>query len=384
MDKVRLGIAGLGNMGALHAATVRAGKIRRLELGAVCDADAARLNQFAGIPGFTSADAMISSGIIDAMLIATPHYSHTTVGIKALEAGLHLLVEKPISVHKADCERLIAAHRDERQVFAAMFNQRTDPAYARIRTLVQDGGLGEIRRINWIITNWFRTAAYYASSGWRATWAGEGGGVLLNQCPHNLDLLQWMFGLPARVRAFCQFGRYHDIEVEDDVTAYLEFANGATGVFIASTGEAPGTSRLEVAAEGGRVVYERDELHIARNAVPMSEFSRTATQAFAQPECVDTVVRLSDHGGQHTEILQNFTEAILDGRPLIAPASEGIRSVELANAMLLSTWLDRAVELPLDGARFARLLRQHARRSVGPRRVPAPTVADDFAKSFNR
>jgi predicted dehydrogenase len=302
----------------------------------------------------------------------------------ALAAGLHVLVEKPISVHKADCERLIAAHRNERQVFAAMFNQRTDPAYRRIRALVGDGELGEIRRLNWIITDWFRTAAYYASGGWRATWAGEGGGVLLNQCPHNLDLLQWMFGLPVRVRAFCHFGRYHDIEVEDDVTAYLEFANGATGVFIASTGEAPGTSRLEVAAEGGRVVYERDELRFARNAVPMSEFSRTAPQAFARPECADCVVPLSDHGGQHNEILQNFADAILDGQPLIAPAREGIRSVELANAMLMSTWLDRTVELPLDGARYARLLRHHARRSPGPKKLAAPTAAGDFAQSFRQ
>jgi predicted dehydrogenase len=384
MDQVRLGIAGLGNMGAVHATSVRAGEIPRLTLGAVCDADAARLRPFSGVPGFTSVDAMIESGLIDALLIATPHYSHTTIGIAALASGLHVLVEKPISVHKADCERLIAAHQNERQVFAAMFNQRTDPAYGRIRALVQEGGLGEIRRINWIITNWFRTAAYYASSGWRATWAGEGGGVLLNQCPHNLDLLQWIFGLPVRVRAFCRFGRYHDVEVEDDVTAYLEFASGATGVFITSTGEAPGTSRLEIAAEGGRVVYERDELRVTRNAVPMSEFSRTAAQAFAQPECADTVEPVTAHGGQHRAILENFTEAILDGRPLIAPASEGIRSVELANAMLLSTWLDRTVELPLDGARFARLLRQRARHSRPVQRVVTPAPADDFAKSFNR
>ncbi|HUL53389.1 MAG TPA: Gfo/Idh/MocA family oxidoreductase [Opitutaceae bacterium] len=384
MDRVRLGIAGLGNMGTLHVNSVRAGKISRLELAAICDANLARREQFPGIPSFATADAMIASGLIDALLIATPHYSHTPLGIAGLKAGLHVLVEKPISVHKADCERLIAAHQDERQVFAAMFNQRTDPAYRRIRALVQDGGLGEIRRVNWIITNWYRTAAYYASSGWRATWEGEGGGVLLNQCPHNLDLLQWMLGLPVRVRAFCQFGRYHDIEVEDDVTAYLEFANGATGVFIASTGEAPGTSRLEITAEGGRIVYERDELRFARNAVPMSAFSRSSPQPFAQPECAETVEPVPDHGGQHNEILQNFADAVLEGRPLIAPAREGIRSVELANAMLLSAWLDQTVDLPLDGARFERLLRQRARKSPRAQRVITAAAAVDLAKSFNR
>jgi len=384
MNKVRLGIVGLGNMGAMHAHSIRAGNISRLELAAVCDGNAAKLSPFADLPGFTAADALIASGVVDAVLIATPHYSHTTIGIAALAAGLHVLIEKPLSVHKADCERLIAAHQDKRQVFAAMFNQRTDPTFRKIRTLLQEGGLGEIRRINWVITNWFRTGAYYASGGWRATWAGEGGGVLLNQSPHNLDLLQWMFGLPVRVRAFCHFGRYHDIEVEDDVTAYLEFANGATGVFITSTGEAPGTNRLEITAESGRVVYEHDELHVTRNAVPMSEFSRTSAQAFAQPDNLDTCMPASDHGGQHNEVLQNFADAILEGRPLIAPAVEGIRSVELANAMLLSTWLDRTMEMPIDGTRFARLLRQHIRKSRVKKRIVTSAVAEDFAKSFNR
>ena len=384
MDKVRLGIAGLGNMGATHATSILAGKINRLELTAVCDTDPAKAARFPQVKGFSSADAMIGAGLIDAILIATPHYSHTTIGIMSLQAGLHVLVEKPISVHKADGERLIAAHQDQRQIFAAMFNQRTDPCYRRIRNLIREGELGEIRRINWIITDCFRTGAYYASGGWRATWAGEGGGVLLNQCPHNLDLLQWMFGMPKRVRAFCHFGRYHDIEVEDDVTAYLEFANGATGVFIASTGEAPGTNRLEITAEGGRVVYEDDKIHYRRNTVPMSAFSRTAGQAFARPENVDAVIPATDHGGQHNEVLQNFAEAILAGQPLIAPAGEGLHSVELGNAMLLSTWLDQTIELPLDASRFERLLRRRIRESRFKKKVAAPVTGEDFAKSFGR
>ena len=293
-------------------------------------------------------------------------------------------MEKPISVHKADAERLIAAHQDQRQIFAAMFNQRTDPCYRRIRSLVQAGELGEIRRINWVITDWFRTAAYYASGGWRATWAGEGGGVLLNQCPHNLDLLQWMFGMPQRVRAFCHFGRYHDIEVEDDVTAYLEFANGATGVFITSTGETPGTNRLEITGESGRLVYEDRKIHHWRNAVPMSAFSRTAAQAFARPENTGEVIPAADHGGQHNEVLQNFADAILAGQPLIAPAEEGLHSVELGNAMLLSTWLDQTIELPLDASRFERLLRQHIRKSSFKKQVAVPVTGEDFSKSFGR
>ena len=267
-----------------------------------------------------------------------------------------MIVEKPISAHKVDAEILLAAHTRKDRVFAAMFNQRTDDYFIQLRRMVATGELGEVRRVNWIITDWFRTAHYYASGGWRATWAGEGGGVLLNQCPHNLDLLQWIFGQPVRVRAFCGFGRYHRIEVEDDVTAYLEFANGATGVFITSTGEAPGTNRLEIAAERGKIVYEQDRITYLRNPVPMSEFSRTATDGFARPAAEEVIVPARDHGGQHVAVLQNFTDAILDGVPLIAPAAEGPASLELANAMALSAWTGEAVALPLDGPLYERWL----------------------------
>lgn len=354
--KVRLGIIGLGAMGRVHAANLLAGKVPRIELTAVADTNPDNVAGLAGVSAFPSLEAMAASGLIDAVLIATPHFLHTSLGIEALAAGLHVLVEKPVSVHKADAERLLAAHARPDRVFAAMFNQRTDPHYLHLRDLIRGGGLGEVRRVNWTVTNWYRTGRYYASGGWRATWAGEGGGLLLNQCPHNLDLLQWLFGMPRRVRAFCHFGRYHAIEVEDDVTAYLEFPNGATGVFVASTGEAPGTNRLEVAAEGGRVVLEGDRLVLTRNAVPMSEFSRSAALPFAQPATTETVVTPPDHGEQHVGILKNFAAAILDGAPLIAPAAEGINSVELANAMLLSTWQDRTVELPLDSGLYARSL----------------------------
>ncbi len=354
--EVRLGIAGIGNIGAAHARCVLGGGAPGMRLAAICDGDPARLGAHDGVKVFAKSPELIRSGEVDALLIATPHYSHTSIGIDALEQGLHVLVEKPISVHKLDAERLIAAHRAEGQVFAAMFNQRTDPYYQKIRGLIRDGELGEIRRVHWTITDWFRTAAYYGSGGWRATWAGEGGGVLLNQCPHNLDLFHWMFGMPVRVRAFCGFGRYHEIEVEDDVTAYMEFENGATAVFVASTGEAPGTNRLEIAAERGRLVYEGDQLTFTRNETPMSEFSRSAVQAFAKPAATTVTYPISGHGDQHAGVLRNFADAILTGAPLIAPAAEGIHSVELANAMLYSTFTGKTVELPLDGAAYERHL----------------------------
>lgn len=383
MNLVRLGIVGMGNMGTAHARGILDGKNPRVTLAAVCDQDPARTKDFAQVPVFTSSDELLRSGKIDALLIATPHYDHTTIGIAALKAGIHVLVEKPISVHKADCEQLIAAHQDKKVVFAAMFNQRTDPRYLKLREMVQSGELGEIRRVNWIITNWFRSEAYYASGGWRATWGGEGGGVLLNQCPHNLDLFQWIFGMPVRVRAFCHLGKYHDIEVEDDVTAYLEFKNGATGVFITSTGEAPGGNRLEITAEQGRVVLEDGLIRFKRNEVQTSEFSRTSKAAFAAPNVEEFTYTFEGAGGQHVEVLNNFADAILDGTPLVAPAAEGIHSVELGNAMLYSSSLRETVSMPLDAAAYEQLLKKRVAESKFVKKVVTHSVsADDFSKSF--
>lgn len=383
MKKLRMGVAGVGGMGGEHCRSLLAGKVPDCELAAICDVDPAALARFPGVRAFSGGGEMFRSGEIDAVLIATPHYTHTGLGIAALEAGLHVLVEKPISVHKADCERLLAAHRSRRQVFAAMFNQRTDPHYQKVRHLVRSGELGKIRRINWIITDWFRTEAYYASGGWRATWAGEGGGVLLNQCPHNLDLWQWIFGLPARVRGFCQLGRYHDIEVEDDVTAYLEYPDGATGVFIASTGEAPGTNRLELAAEQGRLVLEAGKLSYVRNEIPAGRFSRETDAKFSMPPAwlVDIPLGAS-RGEQHAGILKNFVNAILKGEKLLSPAAEGIRSVELGNAILMSSFLGETVRLPIDGAKYERVMKKLIATSKFKKKVVRKTADSDIAKSF--
>ena len=327
-SEVRMGLVGLGNMGTAHATCILEGKVPGLRLTAVCDVDEVvfkKLDKHRDkLELFTDASALIASGKIDAIVSATPHFSHTTIGIEALQAGLHVLVEKPISVHKADCERLIAAHQSDGQIFGAMFNQRTDPHYQRLRQLITSGELGKINRVNWIITNWFRSEAYYASGGWRATWKGEGGGVLLNQCPHQLDLWQWLFGMPNTVRAFCSIGKYHDVEVEDEVTAYMEYADGATGVFITTTGEAPGTNRLEVAAERGRVVIEDGTISFTRNEVETSVFSNATSEAFATPPIWKIEIPVQGNGEQHLGILKNFAAALLDDKPLLADAREGI------------------------------------------------------------
>jgi predicted dehydrogenase len=381
---VRLGIVGLGNMGTSHCTWILDGKIPNLELAAVCDLDPEKLGKYTNQLQFTDCSRMIKSGAIDAILVATPHYSHTTIGIQALKAGLHVLVEKPISVHKADCERLIKAHANKKQVFSAMFNQRTDSVYQKIRELIQNGELGTIRRVNWIITNWFRTEAYYASGGWRATWAGEGGGVLLNQCPHNLDLYQWLFGMPQRVRGFCSLGRYHDIEVEDDVTAYFEYDNGCTGVFITSTGEAPGTNRLEITGEQGRLVMENGKLLYARNEQGMSAFSRTTDQSFASPPTWNIEIPVAQKGEQHLGIMKNFTNAILKGEKLLAPAPEGIHSVELGNAILMSSMLGKTIDIPFSGARYEKMLKGLAAKSRYKKKKGAKTSVANFADSFGR
>jgi predicted dehydrogenase len=384
VNQVRVGVIGIGNMGSSHARALQAGNVKRAVLAAVCDLDPERLGPFDDkVAKFTDSAALIRSGTVDAVIIATPHYDHTTIGIDALAAGLHVLVEKPISVHKADCERLIAAHRSKKQVFAAMFNQRTVPAYRKVKQLIASGELGAIQRINWIITNWFRSETYYASGGWRATWAGEGGGVLLNQSPHNLDMMQWLFGMPSSVRAFCALGKYHKIEVEDEVTAYLEYPDGATGIFITTTGEAPGTNRLEIAADRGRLVVEEGKLRFLRNETPTRQFSRETKLLFGTPEVWDATIPAPGTATAHTGIMQNFTDAILDGAPLIAPAAEGLKSVELGNAMLYSSLTGRTVSMPLDGRAYERALRKLIKTSTYVKQTVQQAAADMNA-SFSK
>ena len=384
MENVRLGIVGLGNMGKAHLANIRAGKVRGLRVTALCESAGTLPPLAEGEHPFTDVSEMIRSGHIDAILICTPHFSHTTIGIEALKHGLHVLVEKPISVHKADCERLIAAHTDESKVFAAMFNMRTNATFKKVKDLIDSGELGAIRRVHWEVTNWFRTNYYYATGGWRGTWKGEGGGVLMNQCPHNLDLFQWMFGMPQRVRGFCQFGRFHQVEVEDDVTAVLLYDSGLSATFVTSTGEAPGCNRLEITGEQGRLtVTDNTKIHFQRNRVPMSKFCMEAEAAFAMPESWHMDIPIEPAGGQHVEILQNFTDAIVKGEKLLSPAQEGIRSVELANAILLSTWQDKTIELPMSAADYERILIEKGEKSTFQKtKIVAKATSDDFAKSF--
>ncbi len=384
MRNVRLGLIGLGNIGQHHASYLSAGKVGRAELVAVADAVPGKLEKYKHLKTFTDPEALFGSGLVDAVIIATPHYQHTTLGIAALKQGLHIMVEKPISAHKADAERLIAAHQQNpKLVFAGMFQLRAEPRYLKIQKLLQDGDLGTVVRMSWIMTDWFRTEAYYASGGWRATWKGEGGGVLLNQCLHNLDAMQWLLGMPSRVRGFCQLGRFHDIEVEDNVTAYLEYPNGATGTFVSSTGETPGTNRFEIVGTRGRLVLEQDQLHFTRNETDMLQFSKSAKLGFGRPEVWHVEIPFENAGNSHAVLMQNFVNAILDGEPLIAPGAEGIHSVELANVLLYSSLIDETVVLPMDSAAYERKLNELIAGSSG-KKIVREVSNEDFAKSFMR
>jgi predicted dehydrogenase len=385
MNKVRLGLVGLGNIGQHHAGYLIGGRVNRAELVAVSDAVPAKLERFQNtLKTFTDPLEMFRSGTVDAVIIATPHYQHTTLGIAAFANGLHAMVEKPISAHKADAERLIAAQQKHpKLVFGAMFQLRAEPRYLKIKKLIEDGDLGTIVRMSWIMTDWFRTEAYYASGGWRATWKGEGGGVLLNQCLHNLDVMQWLLGMPARVRGFCQLGRFHDIEVEDNVSAYLEYPNGATGTFVSSTGEAPGANRLEIAGTRGRLVLENDRISFARNESDMLEFSRTAKLGFAKPDVWNVEIPFANASNGHAILMQNFVNAILEGEPLVAPGAEGIHSVELANVILFSSLEGQTIELPMNSAAYEKKLNQLIAASKHEKRVQE-TTATDFTDSFRR
>jgi predicted dehydrogenase len=382
MKIVRMGIVGMGVMGTAHAKSILAGAVKGMELTAVCDTHTPNLAQVEGPRKFDSVSALIRSGLIDAVVIATPHYGHTVVGIEALKAGLHVLVEKPISVHKADAERLLAAHRNRRQVFAAMFNLRATTRYRRVRQFIEDGTLGSLVRVTWMATHWFRTNHYYASGGWRGTWKGEGGGVLLNQCPHQLDLLQWFCGMPTRLMAFCKMGAHHPIEVEDEVTAYLEYPNGATGTFVATTGEWPGTDRLVLACDKAQIEVTGDGRTILRrNRMATSELCRTSRETMPKPEPEVTVYPDEKEGAEHVIILANFAEAILEGAPLIASAREGLNSLELSNAMIYSSLTGKPVTFPLNGAAYARRLNQLIRGSGrGSPKSPGKRVRPARAK----
>lgn len=381
MDTVKLGVIGIGNMGSGHCMTILRGNVPEITLTAVADIresrrEWAKENLPAEVQIFESAEALINSGACEAVLIAVPHYDHPGIGIMAIKKGLHVLCEKPAGVYTKQVQEMndVAAKSDK--TYALMFNQRTDCRYRKMYELVHSGELGEIKRVNWIITDWYRTQSYYNSGGWRGTWDGEGGGVLLNQCPHQLDLLQWICGMPNKVRAICHEGKWHDIEVEDDVTAYLEYPNGATGVFITSTGDAPGTNRFEIDLTKGKIVCEDGKL-ICFKMEDEREFMYTAKEGFAKPKGEFFEPEMDGENPQHAGVMRAFASHILRGTPLVAEGKEGINGLRLSNAFHLSSWLNKEIELPFDEDLFLQELNKRRAGSKAKKAVEEVTFSTE-------
>lgn len=388
MEKVRMGVIGIGNMGSGHTDSLFNGKVENMELKAVCDINPARLEwvkeKFGeDIARFDRAEDLMDSGLVDAVIIATPHYFHPPLAIAAFQRGLHVMCEKPAGVYTKQVKEMNAAAKASGKKFGMMFNQRTNPCFGKMRAIVQGGELGPIRRTNWMITDWYRSQAYYNSGGWRATWAGEGGGVLLNQCPHNLDLWQWIAGMPSRVRAFVHEGKWHDIEVEDDVTAYVEYGNGATGVFITSTADSPGTNRFEVDMDGGSVIYEAGKVRLNKLEMYESEFTKINTVPFKNIPCERTEADVAGYGddAQHNGVLRAFASEILGTGKMIAEGYEGINGLTISNAMHLSSWLDKTINLPFDDDLYYSELQKKVAASKAKKQVNE--VVSDTAGTYN-
>ena len=378
MKKIRLGIIGCGNIGSQHYSNVLEGKCPEICVTAIADKNPDRLEwaksiceryraKSCDIPEvklFSDDTELMTSSLVDAVIIATPHFIHPTLAIEAFKHNLHVMCEKPAGVYTLQVREMIAeADKHPHLKFGVMFNQRTNCLYRKMKEIIDSGELGELKRSTWIITNWYRPQAYYDSGDWRATWSGEGGGVLLNQCPHNLDMWQWLCGMPVKVFAKMKFGKYHNIEVEDDVVATVEYANGAMGSFITSTADTPGTNRLEIVFDGGTLICEGNQLILKKLNTRESVFSKENTEVYARPQCEIINLETDGKNQQHSGVLNAFAASILRNEPLVADGREGIRALMISNAMHLSAWLGKEIEIPFDEQLFKELLDQRIQTS---------------------
>ena len=379
MNAVRIGIIGLGNIGRQHAELLSGGSVEGAELGAVC-ARGGDLGAPFDVPCFPNHQALFASGLVDAVLIATPTQSHPEIGRAALEQGLHVLMEKPLAMSVGQARELISA-ASERSRFAVMLNQRFHPAYGRIKALLDEGRLGPLQRFAWTMTSWYRPDVYYQVSSWRGTWPGEGGGLLINQCIHNLDVLQWLVGLPGEVFAVAGFGKYHEIDVEDEVTATLRFADGLTGTVTASSGEAPGINQLDLVGDLATLRFDGERIRLYASSESVAEHCQGTLDMFGMPEFAEQAIQPDDPVNQHQAVLQNFVNAIARGEPLATPAAAGLASIELANAMLLSAWRGQVVSLPLDAEAYELALQRRI-ASTSLRKPAAIQANIDMAKSY--
>ena len=372
MKKIRYGIVGLGNQGSYYLGLFLDGKIENGEISALCDHNINKLNKAAErcggrqVRAFLNYKEMLDGGVCDAVLVETPHYIHPEIVSECLKRGINVICDKPAGVYTKQVREMNEVAKKSEAHFAMLFNQRTNCVYRKMKEIIASGGIGELQRVNWIITNWFRTQKYYDSGSWRATWNGEGGGVLINQCPHQIDLVQWVVGkMPKTVRGFCQYGKWHDIEVEDEVTAFFEYDNGATGVFITTTGEAPGGNRLEISGTKGKLLCEGQKLTWYKLAEDILEWSAKAQDAFSMPKMEIIEPETDGKNEQHTGIINNFTNALLGKEEFFVDGTEGINGVELMNAIEFSGWNGgKKIVLPVDEVEYLKELNKHRAHSI--------------------
>lgn len=357
---LRFGIVGAGVIATEHAKGIAA--VEGAKLTAVADivrASAEAVAAPAGAKVYDNYLDMIRSGEVDVVNICTPHFLHPPVAFAAFKRKLHVLTEKPMASQVSAARKMVEAANKAGVTFAVVFQSRTLPMYKRARELIRSGRLGKLQRATWTATAWFRTQTYYNSGGWRGTWGGEGGGVLLNQCPHTLDMYQWLVGMPSRVHGFVGLGKYHRVEVEDEATAVLEYQNGMVGHIIATTGEWPGVNRFEIAGDRGRMTIEGGKLKLSLTDVSIDHFCRNDPVAKSDgPAMVETEETFPPEGGTHADVVRNLVDAIRNGAPLIVTGDDGIGSLELANAILLSGVRRKPVDLPLKAAAYDRLLKE--------------------------
>lgn len=381
-DIVNIVVVGLGPIGSLHVKNLLSQKIAGARLACICEQRGADSAQYGGVPIFTDLDEMLKSRSFDAAVISTPSFTHYPLAKKILQAGYDVLVEKPVALCPSDAEDLRETARKLGKVCAVMLNQRTNALYSKIRDLVVSGQLGEINRVSWTMTSWYRPNIYFTSSPWRGTWKGEAGGALVNQSIHNLDIFAWTFGVPEKLRAWCEFGKYHDIEVEDEVVCRMKLKNGANATFTTSTGEFPGENRLVIAADRGFIETDGDALKFTRyKNGSLSEYTRDTRYMFGSPECECTEEVVSDKGAQHAGVMQNFADALTGRDMLRFDVSEAMGSLGLANGMLMSAWCGCEVDFPLDGAKYKRLLDEKIAQSR-LRENPRSDAVVEFSKSF--
>ena len=388
MKKIRFGVIGLGNQGTHYALDLFAkGVIENGCIRALCDNNPAKIkimqekNEDKSIAYFENYIEMLESGLVDAVLVETPHYQHPEITVEALKRNIHVICDKPAGVYTQQVREMNEIAAQSSAKFTMLFNQRTNCVYRKLKELIDQGAIGKLQRMTWKITVWFRPQCYYDSGSWRGTWRGEGGGVLINQCPHQIDLMQWILGeMPTSVRAFCHYGKWHDIEVEDDVTAYFEFASGMTGVFITSTGEEPGVNRLEISGTKGMLVIENDKLRMCKLEKDALETSKTATVWKNIPhEWMD--VETDGQNPRHAGIINNFTNTLLGKEELFVDGAEGIKMVELMNAMELSGWNDgEKIVLPVNEERYLKELNAH--RAVSRFKESKDDVVMDVKGTF--